>query len=45
MSSLYFYDVVSNDRFLFVEDQAGQDTNRGVTVVVNWFEELKRLVP
>jgi serine/threonine-protein kinase len=41
----YNYDVVDRDRFVIV--QAEQDENRplGVTVVVNWLDELRRRIP
>ena len=38
------YDVTRDgQRFLMVKDQSGSATQ--INVVVNWFEELKRLVP
>jgi len=43
VGSLPNYDVDSEGRFLMVKEQeqgAGQ-----INVVLNWFEELKRLVP
>ena len=44
---MYDYDR-ANDRFLMVDrsGQAGDETNSlNITVILNWFEELKRLVP
>jgi len=38
------YDVTRDgQRFLMVKDQSGSATQ--INVVVNWFDELKRLVP
>ena len=37
------YDVDSEGRFLMVKDEE-QPANQ-INVVLNWFEELKRLVP
>jgi len=44
-SSNYDYDVFDKDRFLLI-DNIGDDTApAGVTVLVNWLDELKRRVP
>ena len=37
------YDVAPDGRFLMVEQAEGDSTS--FVVVLNWFEELKRLVP
>jgi len=39
------YDVLDSDRFLLVERLGDDSAPTGVTVVVNWFDELERLVP
>jgi serine/threonine-protein kinase len=42
------YDVAKDGRFLLVKPVAGQqapDTRTNLIVVLNWFQELKRLVP
>ena len=42
------YDVAKDGRFLMVKPAAGSkvlDTNANLVVVLNWSEELKRLVP
>jgi Tol biopolymer transport system component len=39
------YDVLDSERILFVERVGEDDEPAGVTVVTNWFEELKRRVP
>jgi hypothetical protein len=40
------YDISSDGtQFAIVLPQEGQDDTEPVTVVLNWFEELKRLVP
>jgi hypothetical protein len=38
------YDVSSERRFLMIESKASQVATR-INVVLNWTEELKRLVP
>jgi len=44
-SGLFDYDVLDSKRFLVIES-AGDDTApAGVTVVVNWLDELERRVP
>jgi serine/threonine-protein kinase len=47
-SPYFMYDVAKDGRFLMVKPVAGSKT-RGTTanlvVILNWFEELKRLVP
>jgi Tol biopolymer transport system component len=40
----FSYDVSADGRFLMVEPSSGQAIDR-LDIVVNWFEELKRLVP
>ena len=43
--ALPFYDVAADgERFIMVQPSEAQGLTR-FTVVVNWFEELKRLVP
>jgi serine/threonine-protein kinase len=39
------YDVFDSNRFLLIERVGDDSAPAGVTVVVNWFEELERLVP
>ncbi len=43
------YDVASDGQFLMIKDEAATDDGAGPTVqivlMLNWFEELKRLVP
>jgi Tol biopolymer transport system component len=39
------YDVLDAERFLLVESVGDDSAPAGVTVVVNWFDELERLVP
>ena len=39
------FDVFDSDRFLLVEEVGGDNAPVGVTVVVNWLDELERLVP
>lgn len=38
------YDVARDGRFLMIQNQ-GQGSVDALNVIVNWFEELKRLVP
>ena len=49
MNSGRHYDVTADgERFLLLADQrtvGGEETLREMTVVLNWVEELKRLVP
>ena len=37
------YDIARDGRFLMIKEDT--ETNPQVTVVLNWFEELTRLVP
>ncbi len=39
------YDVASDGRFLMIQPSDGQVEPAQINVVLNWFEELKRLVP
>ncbi len=39
------YDLAPDGRFLLLESVEEASTSRHLNVVVNWFEELKRLVP
>jgi serine/threonine-protein kinase len=39
------YDVAADGRFLMIKQTAGARTSPQVAVVLNWHEELKRLVP
>jgi len=39
------YDLIDSDRFLIVETAGDDDAPPGVTVVVNWLDDLKRRVP
>jgi serine/threonine-protein kinase len=41
----YDYDVFDANRFLFLETVGDGNASSGVTVVVNWFDELERLLP
>jgi len=41
----YDYDVLASGRFLLVEASSGSIPPAGVTVVVNWLDDLKRRVP
>ena len=38
------YDVAPDGRFLMIRDPEGPPRQR-INVVLNWFDELKRLVP
>ena len=42
-SSRRNYDVAKDGRFLMIKDE--ESLRREIHVVLNWFEELKRLVP
>ena len=44
ISGLANYDVSSDGRFLMVEPEENEGPTQ-LYVVLNWFEELKRLVP
>jgi len=39
------YDVFPDGRFLMIQSESGSDLASEIVVVVNWAEELKRLVP
>ena len=39
------YDVADDGRFLLLRDPEREEESLTITVVVNWFEELKQLVP
>ena len=40
------YDIAPDDRrFLMIKEGSSNDAPRELHVVLNWFEELKRLVP
>jgi serine/threonine-protein kinase len=39
------YDVMPDGRFLMIKADAQQSTNRRLNLVLNWNEELKRLMP
>ena len=40
------YDLTPNDqKFLMVKESEQESTVTQINVVLNWFEELKRLVP
>ena len=42
------YDIAPDGRFLIItsgQDEAGGGMTLNLIVVLNWFEELKRLVP
>ena len=45
ITGVYDYAVFDRDRFLFVEEVGNSSSPRGVTVVTNWLDELKRQVP
>ena len=44
VAGTYSYDVTADGRFL-VNTISDEDSSTPITVVVNWTEELKRLVP
>jgi hypothetical protein len=45
LTSIYRnYDVAPDGRFLMIQEPQ-EATPLGINVVLNWFEELKRLVP
>ena len=45
LTSVYHnYDVAPDGRFLMIQEPQ-ESTPLGINVVLNWFEELKRLVP
>jgi hypothetical protein len=45
-SNLYSYDVAKDGRFLMMKETTDSELNRArIVVVLNWHEELKRLVP
>jgi len=44
-TSNYDYDVLDSERLLLVESVGDDTAPEGVTVVVNWLEELERRVP
>ena len=39
------YDVLGSDTFLVIEPVGNENAPRGVTVVVNWLDDLRRRVP
>jgi hypothetical protein len=43
-ASLQNYDVAPDGRFLMIREPA-ESTPLGINIVLNWFEELKQLVP
>jgi hypothetical protein len=44
--NFYSYDVAKDGRFLMMKETTDSDLNRArIVVVLNWFEELKRLLP
>ncbi len=45
-NDVIFWDISPKDgRFLMLKEEAAAEVPRKIKVVVNWFEELKRLVP
>jgi serine/threonine-protein kinase len=44
-TSDYDYDVLDSGRFLFVETVGQDEAPAGVTVVTDWFDELRRKLP
>ena len=41
-----YYDISPDGkRFLMMKEETGQQETAQINVVLNWFEELKRLVP
>ena len=41
-----YYDISPDgQRFLMIKESSGEDSATQINVVLNWFEELKRLVP
>ncbi len=45
VAAYYDYDVFDSDRFLVVENAGDDSAPAGVTVMVNWLDELERRVP
>jgi hypothetical protein len=45
LTSIYDYDVFDSERFLMTESAGDDVAPGGVTVVVNWLDELERRVP
>ncbi len=44
IASLQNYDVAPDGRFLMIQE-TDESESLGINVVLNWFDELKRLVP
>jgi Tol biopolymer transport system component len=44
-TGIYDYDVFDSNRFLLIESVGDDTAPEGVTVVVNWLDELERRVP
>ncbi len=44
-SGFQFYDVSPDGRFLMLKEEGVKAEPAQITVILNWFEELKRLVP
>jgi len=42
---IFSFDVAADGRFLIVEREREPAAPRNINVILNWFEELKRLVP
>jgi len=46
MRSIPYYDISPDgQRFLMIKEETAQQDTAQINVVLNWFEELKRLVP
>ncbi len=39
------YDVTPDGKFVMIQPSGDRAETEGMTVVLNWFEELKRLAP
>jgi len=44
-NQLRTYDVHPDGRFLMIEDDEERPTHGSLRIVLNWFDELERLVP
>jgi Tol biopolymer transport system component len=45
ISAGYDYDVFDSNRFLFTKEVGNDDAPAGVTVVINWLDEVEQRVP
>ena len=44
-NDMHNYDVAPDGRFVMIKEIGQESTSVQINVVLNWFEELKRLVP